>query len=212
MLPNKTILLPEHINEAIMRNTTICILLTAVSLSAYKTEAQQNIANPTLTTMTSDFTTTLVVDQTPEDVFRAVTDVRGWWSEEIEGETARQGDEFNYHYKDVHAAKMKLVEVIPNQKVVWLVVDNYFQFTKDKKEWTGNKIIFDITNKGDKTELRFTQQGLVPAYECYDVCSSGWGNYINKSLYSLITTGKGQPSPKESAFNDQLLQQHKKKQ
>jgi hypothetical protein len=27
--------------------------------------------------------------------------------------------------------------------------------------------------------------------ECYDNCSSGWENLIQKSLVSLITTGKG---------------------
>jgi hypothetical protein len=157
-----------------------------------------------------NFTTVILVDQTPEEVFNAINHPRGWWSEEIEGSTEKLNDEFNYHYKDVHISKMKLVEVIPNKKVVWLVMDNYFQFTKDKSEWTGNKIIFEITEKDSKTQLQFTQVGLVPAYECYDICQNAWSNYINNSLRSLITTGKGQPNPKEGGFNEQLLQTHKK--
>lgn len=159
---------------------------------------------------TANFTTTLTVDQTPEQVFKAVTDVRGWWSEEIEGNTSQLNDEFFYHYRDVHISKMKLIEVIPNKKVVWLVMYNHFSFVEDKNEWTGNKIVFEITEKDNKTQLRFTQLGLVPQYECYDMCSSGWTNYINNSLYNLITTGKGQPNPKEGGFNEELLQQHKK--
>ena len=91
---------------------------------------------------TTNFTTSFVVDQTPEQVFNAVTNVRGWWSEEIEGGTAKLNDEFDYHYKDVHKSKMKLIEVVPNKKVVWLVLDNYFKFTKDKTEWKNNKIVF----------------------------------------------------------------------
>ena len=55
---------------------------------------------------TSDFTTTLLVDQTQEEVFNAITNVRGWWSEEIEGSTGKLNDEFDYHYKDVHLSKM----------------------------------------------------------------------------------------------------------
>ena len=159
---------------------------------------------------TTNFTTAFVVDQTPEQVFNAVTNVRGWWSEEIEGSTEKLNDEFTYHYKDVHISKMKLIEVIPNKKVVWLVMDNYFKFTKDENEWKDNKIIFEITEKDNKTELQFTQLGLVPEYECYDVCRDAWSNYINNSLRSLVTTGKGQPNAKESDFNEQLLQQDQK--
>src|SRR5689334_12935314 len=93
----------------------------------------------------ADFTTTIEVDQTPEEVFHAINNVRGWWSEEIEGPTEKLHDEFNYHYKDVHISKMKLTEVIPNKKIVWHVVDNYFNFTNDKSEWKDNKIVFEIT-------------------------------------------------------------------
>jgi hypothetical protein len=159
---------------------------------------------------TTDFTTTLVVDQTPEDVFNAVNNVRGWWSEEIEGGTEKLNDEFTYHYKDVHISKMKLIEVIPNEKVVWLVMDNHFNFTKDRSEWKGTRISFEISQMDNKTQIRFTHLGLVPEYECYDICRDAWSNYIKNSLRSLITTGEGQPNPKEGGFNEQLLQQHKK--
>lgn len=46
-------------------------------------------------------------------------------------------------------------------------------------------------------QVRFTHAGLVPAYECYDVCSNAWGEYITGSLRKLITTGKGEPNPVE---------------
>ena len=143
-----------------------------------------------------NFTTVLLVNQTPQQVFDAINNVRGWWSEEIEGSTSALHDEFTYHYEDVHRSKMKITEMIPNEKVVWLVSDNYFKFTKDKHEWKGNEIVFEITPKNDQTQLRFTQLGLVPEYECYDICSNAWVNYINTSLHSLITTGKGQPNAK----------------
>jgi hypothetical protein len=140
------------------------------------------------------FTTTFSVDQTPEVVFAAINNVRGWWSEEIEGSTDKLGEEFKYHFKDVHRCTMKITELVPNKKVVWLVLDNYFSFTKDKTEWKGTEVIFEISKKGDKTEINFTHLGLVPEYECYDVCSEGWGTYINGSLRNLITTGKGKPN------------------
>ncbi len=94
-------------------------------------------------------------------------------------------------------SRMKLIELIPDKKVVWLVLDNYFDFTKDKSEWKGTKVVFEVSKKGDKTEIHFAHLGLVPEYECFDVCSNAWGSYINGSLRSLITTGKGHPNQKE---------------
>lgn len=120
--------------------------------------------------------------------------MRGWWSEEIEGDTEKLNDEFTYHYEDVHYCQIKLIEVIPNQKVVWFVKYNYFKFTKDRSEWTGTKMSFEISEKGNKTEIRVTHHGLVPEFECYDICSNAWTQYIQQSLKNLITTGKGQPN------------------
>ena len=151
---------------------------------------------------TSDFTTTLLVEQTPTEVFNAINNVRGWWSEEIEGNTDNLNDEFTYHYQDVHRCKMKIIELIPDKRVVWLVLDNYFNFTKDKSEWIGTKIIFELTQKEDKTQIRFTHQGLVPQYECFEVCKDAWSIFILDSLRYLITTGKGQPSPKGRRNDD----------
>lgn len=143
------------------------------------------------------FSATISVDQTPKAAFDAITNVRGWWSEEIEGSTDTLGAEFKYRYKDVHHCRMKLIELIPDKKVVWLVLDNYFDFTRDKSEWKGTKVVFEVSRKGDKTEIQFTHVGLVPQYECFDVCSNAWGSYINGSLRSLITTGKGYPNQKD---------------
>ena len=141
-----------------------------------------------------NYTIAFTVNQTPQEAFAAINNVRGWWSEEIEGSTDTLGAEFKYHFKDIHRCKLKITELIPGKKVVWHVLDNHFNFTKDKTEWKGTDIAFEISRKGGKTEIRFTHVGLVPEYECYDACSEGWGFYINTSLRDLITTGKGQPN------------------
>lgn len=154
--------------------------------------------------MNKDFTTTIVVDQSPKQVFDAVTNPRAWWSEEIIGGTAKLNDKFHYHYKDVHSCTMQLTEVVPEKKVVWEVLDNHFNFTKDQSEWVGNKIIFEISKKGEQTQLVFTQQGLVPAYECYDICQNAWTGYVQKSLKDLITTGKGNPNKGEEITSHEV--------
>jgi uncharacterized protein YndB with AHSA1/START domain len=153
-----------------------------------------------------NFKTTLIVDQSPEKVFKAINNPKGWWSENIVGSTEKLNDEFIYAYKDVHVCKMKIVESVPNKKVVWLVLENQFNFTTDRNEWKGNKIVFEISEKDGKTQLDFTQIGLVPAYECYNVCHDAWSSYIQGSLKELITSGKGKPNTKENDLNKELIE------
>jgi hypothetical protein len=61
--------------------------------------------------------------------------------------------------------------------------------------WTA----IDGTNGG--TEVRFTQVGLVPEQECFDICHGAWTHYLGDSLTSLLTTGTGKPNtdPDETA-------------
>jgi len=165
---------------------------------------------------TSDFTATILVDRTPHEVFNAINNVRGWWSEEIEGPTDRLDEVFNYHFEDIHRCQIKLIEIIPDKKVVWQVLDNYFKpgifgdsahpktlnSGFDKAEWVDTTIEFEISEKGDKIQMRFTHLGLIPGYECFDVCSNGWGHYIRESLRGLITTGKGQPNSTDNPMTE----------
>jgi hypothetical protein len=147
--------------------------------------------------MTSqNFTTTFEVDQTPEQAFAAITNVRGWWSGDIEGRTDALGEEFTYRYQDIHYTKQRISEMIPSRKVVWRIVDSSLNFTEDPSEWTGTEVIFEVSPNGDRTEIRFAHVGLVPDFECYEQCSSAWGFYINNSLRRLIATGQGEPNAK----------------
>ncbi len=141
---------------------------------------------------TQNFTTTISVDQTPQEAFAAINNVRGWWSGTIEGDTGKPGAEFTYRYRDMHYSKQKITELIPGKKVAWHVVDSHLSFLKDKSEWNGSDVVFDISENEGKTEVRFTHIGLVPEYECYGSCSNAWGMLINGNLRKLITTGKSQ--------------------
>ncbi|MCM4171115.1 ATPase [Arenibacter sp. TNZ] len=159
-----------------------------------------------------DFTTNIIVDKTPEKAFNAIKNFRAWWSEDIAGKTDKLNEEFLYHYKDVHLCKIKLIEMKLNEKLVYLIMDNQFSFTKDKTEWINTKLIFDISEKEEKTKVKFTHQGLVPEYECYEICEDAWSTYIKKSLYDLIITGKGEPNPKEKeGFNAEIVEKWKLK-
>jgi hypothetical protein len=138
----------------------------------------------------ADFTTTIMVDRSAIEVYDAINNVGAWWQGEITGDSTKVDGVFDYRMKDIHYSKQQVVELIPGEKVVWLVTDSKLSFTSTKTEWTGTKISFEIAPVGDKTQVRFTHEGLVPAFECYGGCSNGWTKLIQESLCSYITTGK----------------------
>lgn len=93
----------------------------------------------------------------------------------------------------------------PDKKLVYEVLENEFNFIDDKTEWVGTKLIFDISEKDSKTQITFTHDGLVATYHCFAVCNDAWNGYITNSLYKLITTGKGEPNPKNTdGFNAEI--------
>ena len=139
------------------------------------------------------FTTSFTVDQSPDEVFHAINNVRGWWSGEVDGDTGRAGAVFTYRYQNVHKSTQQVTEFIPGRKVVWHVTDAELTFVKDKTEWIGTDIVFEIAARDGRTELRFTHVGLVPAFECYGGCSGAWGTLVARNLRNLIVTGENQP-------------------
>ena len=142
----------------------------------------------------SSYTTSFSVDRTPAEVFAAINDVRSWWMTEVDGDNRAVGREFSYRVPGVHFCRMRVTELVPGEKVVWQVVDNHMGFIDDQSEWKGTEIRFELSEKDGATELRFTHDGLVPSYECFDVCRNAWTFYVGDSLRSLAATGEGKPS------------------
>jgi hypothetical protein len=194
-----------------MKKTVLIFITSSLLLSNFST-SKQKPSNSSLTKIkvykmeNQDYTTTILVDKTQNETFSAIKNFRDWWSEDIEGETDKLGETFFYHYKDVHLCKIKLIEMVTDKKLVYQVIDNEFNFTKDKTEWINTKLVFDITEEGNHTKVTFTHEGLVPSYECYDVCNDAWTSYIQGSLKNLITTGIGKPNAKEGGLNAELVE------
>ncbi|RZA01421.1 MAG: SRPBCC domain-containing protein [Sphingobacteriaceae bacterium] len=141
---------------------------------------------------TKDFTTTILVDNTPQEVFNAISQPQNWWTGEFTGSAEKLNDEFTYRYKDMHYSKQRVAEMIPGKKILWLVTDSQLNFIEDKSEWTGTKIIFEMDEQDGKTRLRFTHEGITPEVECFSACSPAWTNLIQESLFKYITTGEKQ--------------------
>jgi len=138
-----------------------------------------------------DYTATITVSKTPEEVFNSLMDVSKWWGgKDLKGNTEKLNDEFVINHPNAHYSKQKLVEVIPNKKIVWLVTESKLEWLNmDKHEWTNTKMIFEINSNSDKTILHFTHEGLVKEQECYTTCEQGWNMVIKEWLFNFITNG-----------------------
>jgi Activator of Hsp90 ATPase homolog 1-like protein len=143
---------------------------------------------------TQDFTTTITVDRPALEVFDAISDVRGWWSATIVGDTTHVGDEFVQHVPDMHWARLRVSELQPGRLVAWQVLDSLFPWVSEPAEWRGTEIRFDLAEADGGTQIRFTHVGLQQQHECFDVCANAWGGYIGGSLKQFITTGTGSPN------------------
>jgi uncharacterized protein YndB with AHSA1/START domain len=153
----------------------------------------------------NDYTAAFTVDRSPAEAYAAITDVRGWWSAEVDGPTAEVGDVFVFTVPDVHRCSLEVTEAVPGRRIVWRVSDSWLSFVSDTTEWDDTDIVFDIEATDDGTEVRFTHVGLAPAVECYDICTDAWGSYLRGSLRGLITTGEGYPYRAGGTFDTEVL-------
>ena len=138
-----------------------------------------------------DYTKTFEVEKSPEEVFKIIKNVRGWWSglydEEFEGDSEKTGDEFTFRAGNgAHYSKQKITELIPDKKIVWLVTESNLSFLEKPAEWKGTKISFDLSKEKNKTKVVFTHEGLTPQIECYNSCAPAWTQYLEEKFLMLI--------------------------
>ena len=142
----------------------------------------------------SHFRQTLLLEATPAAVYTALTTkdgLRAWWSQDCDGQTYPGGTllfRFGPHFKE-----MRIQRLEPDREVRWRCTAAHIAFLERKDEWVGTEIVFRLSPEGqDRTRLEFEHVGLVPAFECYEVCDRGW-RYFLGSLQGFVKTGRGTP-------------------
>jgi predicted lipoprotein with Yx(FWY)xxD motif len=145
----------------------------------------------------TDFTASFTTDRSRDEVFAAIRDVRGWWSESVRGASAERGDSFRFEVPGVHTCTMTLTEVAPGERMVWHVTDSWVVFAADTAEWEDTDVVFTLADRDGRTVVTFTHVGLSPAVECYDLCTDAWTGFVTGSLKQLIETGRGEPMRRE---------------
>jgi hypothetical protein len=137
-----------------------------------------------------DYQKSFTVNMDAEKAFLNISDVGRWWTSSFKGSAKDINDEFDVAFGKT-TVNFKVTESVFYKKLVWLVTDCNLDWLKDKKEWKGTEIVWDITENNKTTKIVMTHIGLVPGIECYNDCEAGWNEYLGESLPALISTGKG---------------------
>ena len=81
-----------------------------------------------------NYTATIEVKAPAEKAFTSVNNVSEWWSENLKGSSHKLDDVFTIHFSGNNFVTHKIVEFVPDKKVVWLVTDCYLEWLTDKTE------------------------------------------------------------------------------
>jgi uncharacterized protein YndB with AHSA1/START domain len=124
-----------------------------------------------------------------EDVYKTLTTIKGlsgWWTTNTKGESDKVGGVIEFRF-GAGGFDMKVIELQPNKRVVWEVVEG-------PEDWLGTKIIWELKQEGEYIIILFKHQGWREPTESMHHCSTKWAVFL-VSLKSLVETGKGAPDP-----------------
>ena len=120
------------------------------------------------------------------EVFDHLIDLSNWWPEDFEGESLKLNGEFIFRTGDSHYSKNRVVEFIPDKRLAWLTTESIRK--TDNFEWTGTKMIFELTPRGNHTQLKFTYDGVVLEHESdrlVQICDMT----VKEMFYNFIVKG-----------------------
>lgn len=138
------------------------------------------------------FQLSITVNASAEEAMNKINQVNKWWAKKVKGKSEKLNDKFTTDFGETFV-DFKIIELVPNKKVVWKVIDSNLHWINNKKEWNGTEVVFEISEKKNSTLLVFTHIGLGPDFECYADCETGWNEHIGVSLMNFINEGKGLP-------------------
>jgi len=139
-----------------------------------------------------DYNATIHVNVTAQEAFEKISSVSEWWISNVEGNTQKLNDVFTVSLGTTWK-KFKIIEVVPDKKVVWLITDCCLPWNDDTTEWKNTRIVWEVSATKDSTQISFTHVGLGDL-DCGNQCMNSWNNYIKQSLFNFITKGKGLPN------------------
>ncbi|WP_341888529.1 SRPBCC domain-containing protein [Variovorax sp. YR752] len=118
----------------------------------------------------------------------------GWWTRDTTGHSQPGGHvAFRFHTAtgdEIGGFGMDVLELAPEQKVRWRVLDG-------PAEWLGTEVEFTLSQQDGQTIVMFGHRhwrDAGPGGEFMAHCSTKWATFL-LSLRDLVETGQGQPAP-----------------
>src|SRR6185295_8735252 len=133
--------------------------------------------------------------------FNHLIELSKWWPEEYVGEKIKLDTEFIFKTGNGHFSKNKVIEFEPNKKLAWLTTESFRE--TDGFDWSGTKMIVELSPKGDDTMITFTYDGVVLESEqdrLSEICDFCIKDRLYNFIESFSTTIEVAKSPQE-VFN-----------
>lgn len=112
----------------------------------------------------------------------------GWWTPDTSAKP-EVNSVLRFGFGPTYFKEMKVVELIPEEKVVWKCVTG-------TEEWVGTTIQFDLAQFEGKTILFFSHNDWEAQTTMFSQCSYDWAMFL-RSLKALTEMNKGYPFPNQ---------------
>ena len=149
--------------------------------------------------MKQSYQQSITVETSPAEVYEALTTGYDYWWTSTKGKSFKKiGDNIKFTFlPNTSYWTLEAKTLLPNKFVELECVDAFHVISGKPElsitEWLGTKIAWSIESNGDKTDLHFTHDGLIPTLHCYEECKAGWDMFFVDSLKAYLNTGVGSP-------------------
>ncbi|MDT0608146.1 hypothetical protein [Croceitalea rosinachiae] len=138
----------------------------------------------------------VLISGSNDKIFGALTvGIDKWWGE-VNQQANNLGSIFKVSFGEAFWV-FKVTHLERDSTITWECIESnqvHAGLKGVREEWLGTKLHWNITSKDNQTtNVDFLHEGLVPTFNCYDVCSKAWDYFITDSLKSYIEEGIGKP-------------------
>lgn len=129
-------------------------------------------------------------------LFKALTErIDEWWGEVDQQPNALE-QEFKVSFGEAYW-RFKVTTLEVGTRIIWECIESnqvHAGLKGIREEWLGTTLHWEMASiDASHTKLHFRHEGLIPSFNCYEVCADAWSFFIGTSLKQLIEKGLGKP-------------------